>query len=166
MFSVLRHNIIKLSRCVTTGGSNQRQVKLRSTGLLGADSTAANSRGSQGANVHDHSSSRTADQAADHGSATRTSGPVSGKPAELSNAAKYLKQVVFNDKAWAQRKPMTDYWLQHTSAPNKTLEEYRGRVDTYLKSQEFQDRWKALKNQVRVGHRTWGLCGQISVIYL
>eukprot|EP00878_Enallax_costatus_P030393 GHUV01033087.1.p1 GENE.GHUV01033087.1~~GHUV01033087.1.p1 ORF type:complete len:261 (+),score=87.50 GHUV01033087.1:485-1267(+) len=70
------------------------------------------------------------------------------KDAANDDAVRYLKQVVFYDRTQIPRKPLDNYWLEHTKAPNKTFEEYRDRVATYLKSADFKQRWDALKSQV------------------
>eukprot|EP00878_Enallax_costatus_P027313 GHUV01029385.1.p1 GENE.GHUV01029385.1~~GHUV01029385.1.p1 ORF type:complete len:279 (+),score=50.18 GHUV01029385.1:711-1547(+) len=81
--------------------------------------------------------------------AARTArGTVVRDAAHYDDAVRYLQQVVFYDKTQTLRKPLENFWLPHTKAPNKTLEKYREKVATYLRSAEFKERWNALKLQV------------------
>lgn len=66
---------------------------------------------------------------------------------------------MFYDKTRLPRKPLERFWLEQTKAPNKTFEEYRDKVATYLKSSEFKQQWDALKSQVRA--QTMAIAGGV-----
>ena len=68
-------------------------------------------------------------------------------PQSGESILKYFREYVYENATAAQPGPVEGFWIEPT-AKNRTVHEYRQKVADFLKSSEFQERWKKLKEQV------------------
>lgn len=136
--------------CWHTGDYDCHKFHIRHIGSISVNNIAAGAGTKKQAELlpsgDDAAAALTAAASAAQAAAADAAGSKTGASDE---SVQYLKQVVFFDKSQLPRKPLENFWLEHSNAPNKTFEVYRDKVATYLKSSDFQQRWEVLKAQVR-----------------